>query len=471
MRNALSFFLGNRGDWHLRRPWLRRPQLKLHWLGPIVVTVSIGMSWFAFGGTAGLSGSSTFSMWIGATSILLMAWSFILALRVRLLEPLWGGLDSMYRGHRWAGAVAVACMFLHTQFEPRTKGADVIAGASGGVAEAAEDLAETGELMLYVLIGISVLRLIPYRWWKWTHKLLGLPFAFASWHFVTAHKPYDNFSAWGLWFIGFIAAGLIAYVARVFVRDAVAQGAEYTVVRCEQSPELTEIELRPASRPIAFEPGQFAFIRLAHGGLREPHPLSIASSPSSPNLRFAIRHLGDWSDRIGTHDLVGTKVRVEGPYGTFHPLSKEHRRMVWIAGGVGITPFLSALDSSNRNGQAPPLVLYACKSTANDPLVERLRDAQSDGLIELHLFTSSRRLAPQELDGFFPNGMRGCHVALCGPETLVATMGRAAADRGARSIETEDFNIRQGFGPDRSREIDRLVASRGLNSARIVMER
>jgi hypothetical protein len=36
-------------------------------------------------------------------------------------------------------------------------------------------------------------------------------------------------------------------------------------------------------------------------------------------------------------------------------------------------------------------------------------------------------------------------------------MAIAASKLGATSIETEDFDIRQGFGPDRSREIDQTI--------------
>ncbi len=464
MNRVLTFFLGRRSDWHLTAPRISAPTLSLHWLGPIAMVVSVIASWFAFTGTAGLDQASTFSMWFGASSILLMAWSFILALRVSFLERFWGGLDSMYRGHRWAGALAIPAMFMHTSIEPAVKGAQLIAGANANVADAAEELAETGELMLYGLIGISLLRLIPYRWWKWTHKLFGIPFAFASWHFYTAQKPYDNASGWGMWFAGFMLVGLIAWIARVVVRDAVAQGSSYTVVDAQHVGSLTRIELAPDGRSsLDFDPGQFAFLRFGAKGMREPHPFSIASGPSSKNLTFYIRHLGDWSDRLPDTDLLGTTVRVEAPYGEFTPISRHHTDTVWIAGGVGITPFLASLDELTT-ANVPPTVLYACKTDDGDPLVELLRIADEEGKIRLHLYTNGSRLTPDALDDLFPHGMSDCHVALCGPAGLVKDMASASNERGARSVETEDFDIRQGFGPDRSREID--AATRKVIEAR-----
>lgn len=458
IKKAASYLLGTRGDWHLTPQWVRAPRLSLQWLGPIAILASVAVSWFAFDGTAGLSPSSSFSMWVGATSILLMSWSFILAVRFRLLERFWGGLDSMYRGHRWAGALSIVFMYLHTSIEPETKGADLVAGASKGVADSAEGLAETGQTLLYVLIGLTLLRLIPYRWWKWTHKLLGIPFAFASWHFFTATKPYENGSPWGWYFGAFMLGGLLAYVLRILVRDGLTQGSVYTVVAAEHTSALTRLELAPNGEPLAFRPGQFAFLRLEAKEMREPHPLSIASGPSRNNLEFYVRHLGDWSDRLANDDLVGSRVRIEGSYGAFEPISAVHQQTLWIAGGVGITPFLAALDEKPPAGHLPPTVLYACTSTSGDPLVDLLERANSAGRIQLMLFTPSNRLTPAVIDELFPNGLGEHHVALCGPAGLVTTMAQAAHRRGAKSIETEDFDIRQGFGPDRSREIDAILS-------------
>ena len=424
----------------------------MHWLGPLAVLASVLGSWFAFDGVTGLTASSALSMWVGAGSILLMAWSFILALRMSFLERFWGGLDSMYRGHRWAGAMAIPLMFLHTQIEPRTKGAAVVAGASNGVANAAEELAEVGEIMLYVLIGVSLLRFIPYRWWKWTHKLFGVPFAFASWHFYTSTKPYANGSAWGWWFASFMVAGLVAYIVRVFVRDTVAQGAKYTVVAADHTDTVTRIELEPHGTSLDFEAGQFAYLRVGHKGLNEPHPFSIASAPGDNNLEFYVRHLGDWSDRLPAADLLGTTVAVEGPYGAFAPVSRSLDETVWIAGGVGITPFLASLDAVSMSA-GRPMVLYAHKQNDGDPLVALLQAAEADGRIDLRLFGSPHRLTPAVFDELFPNGMTKHHVAVCGPQSLVKEMAEAAYARGARSIETEDFDLRQGFGPERSRQV------------------
>ena len=49
---------------------------------------------------------------------------------------------------------------------------------------------------------------------------------------------------------------------------------------------------------------------------------------------------------------------------------------------------------------------------------------------------------------------------MCGPAGLVADVAVAARTAGAAEVETEDFDIRSGFGPDMSREIDQLVTEK-----------
>ncbi len=458
--------LGRRDDWHLRRPSLvlRRPSAS--WIGPLLILVSVVLPWTAFAGATGEDGSVAFGLWVGSVAITLMAWSFALAVRLRFLEPFFGGLDSMYRVHRWAGSLAAVAMFLHTSIEPEIEGG--IAGARKAFADAAEDLAGVGEIMIYGLIVLSIFRLFPYRWWRLTHKLFGIPFAFACAHFFTAEKPYANFSGWGIYFAAVMLGGLAAYGWRVVGRDMLLRGAPYEVDQARSDGKTLELVLRPRSRPMTYRAGQFAVIKVEKAGLSEPHVFTIASSPTSGVLRFYIRDLGDWTKRIQTELTAGTKVLVEGPYGRFAPGHDSGGPTLWVAGGVGITPFLSAIDSRSKSDTSPaavvsepatlvsePATLIYCVRTREDAVaIDELDRAHEEGHIRLIVVESSqgRRLDRSMLaEHFGPRGLNGYHVAVCGPASLVATVTAAARSLGAGDIETEHFDIRSGFGPDLSR--------------------
>jgi predicted ferric reductase len=453
--------LGTRQDWRLVRP---RPPARLRprfsWLGPSLVAGSVAASWPAFSGATGEDGSVAFGLFIGAASILLMAWSFVLALRPRILEPLFGGLDSMYRVHRWAGSVAVVAMFLHTRAEPEIEGG--IRGAGKSLADQAEGLAGTGETLLYILVGLSLIRWVPYRHWRWTHKLLGIPFAFACLHFFTAEKPYANGSPWGWWFGGFMVAGLVTYLHRVVGRDMLLRGVRHRIVRADATDTTTTIELEPLGRRLRYRAGQFAFVKVQAPGMREPHAFTIASSPDRGRPRFVIRELGDWTRKLRAMDLVGTEVIVEGPYGEFAPTDPHAERTVWIAGGVGITPFLAALDGLDPQPEARrPQLFYAVRSATGASAIETLRQADRDGRLTLfvHASDEGNRLTPDALRAANPAGLAGAHVAMCGPSSLIGDMAAAALRLGAVEVETEDFDIRQGFGPDLSLDVEDAIRS------------
>jgi predicted ferric reductase len=454
--NFIRTLIGTRRDWRLDRLRIPRlPRLSLAWVGPLAVIASTLVGWFAFTGAQGEEGNAAFGLFIGSASIVLMAWGFVLAIRLRLLEPLFGGLDRMYRVHRWAGALSVMAMYLHTSLEPELRNG--IRGAAENVAEAATDLAETGELMIYALVGITLLRWLPYRFWRLTHKLLGIPFAFASWHFFTAEKTYANSDPWGLWFGGIMLAGLVAFVWRVVGRDAMARGVRYRIADMRRTATTTRLTLEPIRRKLHFESGQFAFIKVQARGMSEPHAFSIASSPNDDRLRFFVRELGDWTRKLRERDLVGTEVIVEGPYGRFRPLDPAHPGTVWVAGGVGITPFLSVIDDLEPRLH-PPTLVYSVRDRATATAIEVLEEAARDGRIDLQVHASAdgNRLTAEAFVGYL-DSPEETHVAMCGPSGLIGDMAAVASRAGVRDVETEDFDIRQGFGPDLSVPIDDLV--------------
>jgi ferredoxin-NADP reductase len=66
------------------------------------------------------------------------------------------------------------------------------------------------------------------------------------------------------------------------------------------------------------------------------------------------------------------------------------------------------------------------------------------------------------------SNLSNAHIVMCGPESLVRSMKSGMRTHGARHIHAEGFDIRSGFGPDLSRQLDdltrtglRRVTSRG----------
>lgn len=444
--------VGRRRDWAvtLPRPW--RHGVSVASIGPVLVVASCAVWWFPYSGL-----TVAFGLFMGTVAIVLMTWSFVLAVRARWFEPLFGGLDRMYAVHRWVGVLSMGAMFLHVRLEPEVDG-----GFDGVLAmfeDTAKEAAGVAEFAFYVLVAISLVRWVPYRWWRLSHKLLGVPFALAAFHTVTIEKPFAADSVWSVALVAISVVGVGAWVWRVVGRDMLLPGLPYRVARTAVHERTLELELSPVRRPLRQRAGQFAIVKMQLPGLREPHAFTIASGPHESHLRFFVRDLGDWTAAMQQHDLVGASVLVEGPYGRFEPLPRKRsgRRIVWVAGGVGITPFLSAVSTlpAQARAQERPLLVYCVHRGQDATAIEVLLQAAAEDRIDLEVVASSqgRRLDAALFRELVGGDLTGAHVAACGPAALVATVERTARRLGADGIESEDFDIRSGIGPDLSRSI------------------
>lgn len=456
---------GTRNDWVPNGLFVTgRPTLRVPSIGVVIAVGSIIVGWWAFAGATGLDDDSRQTLdarpalFAGSISIMAMMWAHVLSTRLRPLEILFGGLDRMYRWHRWSGALAVASVFLHTQIVDDVKG---IPGASRSIAKAAEELAGTAETFLYVLVIASAIRWVPYRWWRHTHKLMFPVYVISCAHFYTASKPFGNGDMWGRYYSTAMIIGILAGAHRLIWRDMIKRGRSYRVSSITRGSRYLDIVLTPTGTPIRHTSGQFAFLKFSSNGLTEPHPFTIASGPTTSDLRFAMRTDGDWTGRLNEQIAVGDTVTVEGAFGRSHPLPRRtDRQVLWVAGGVGITPFLSALDELEAHPRTPrPQLFYAVSSSDEAIGLTELEAAHRSGLIELHLHISrdGSRLTPDDITSEFGHGgLSGAHVVMCGPSGLLRSMSRAARGCGASTIHIEEFDIRSGVGPDLTHEIDNI---------------
>jgi 3-phenylpropionate/trans-cinnamate dioxygenase ferredoxin reductase subunit len=158
--------------------------------------------------------------------------------------------------------------------------------------------------------------------------------------------------------------------------------------------------LEPRQRPgeprptaWAFEPGQFAWIRLSRSTLAEEHPFTIASSAHQDATEFTIRATGDFTRKI--HRLSpGSLVWVDGPHGAFTcDADGPSEGFVLIAGGVGITPMMSMLRTAAHRRDPRPYRLIVVASTPED-LLFRAELAQLRRHIRLAVTEVLRRPAP-----------------------------------------------------------------------------
>ena len=376
------------------------------------------------------------SFFLASCSVICMTAGMMLAARPRFLETWFGGLDKMYQSHKVLGVAALLLFIAHYATVPRGhEGPPGAAGEQGGPPiDLVGLIAMIGFTLLVIL---SLNRKVPYHRWLPTHRFMGLLFAVVSVHVFMVLYDREQLpfrSAPGVALTLLLTTGLAAFAYRQFLE----------VNRLERA---TELVLRPENGMFAFEPGQFAFVTVDADGFREAHPFTISSGAGEDGLRFTMKVLGDYTRRVLDNLAAGAAVTVEGPYGCFNPL-RGAERQVWVAGGIGITPFLSVMRSL-APGHGKTVRLYYCVRTAREALFldELEARAAEVGGVTLTLLASDAgapRISGQRLAADLGGAPTHWSYYLCGPKPMVAAIVAGLKGQGVpkRRIHREEFEFR-----------------------------
>ena len=132
------------------------------------------------------------------------------------------------------------------------------------------------------------------------------------------------------------------------------------------------LTLKPknASDIFNFKPGQYAMLSFYDkvGRFFINHPFSIASAPNQNGiLVFGIKILGKFTQNLQKLE-IGSQIEILGPFGNFIFNPKKHQEAVFIAGGVGITPFISAAEYVANNNLTNRISLLYSVRTIKDAL-------------------------------------------------------------------------------------------------------
>lgn len=108
---------------------------------------------------------------------------------------------------------------------------------------------------------------------------------------------------------------------------------------------------------LGVQAGQYLHWRfLAPGLWWHQHPFSVSAAPSAARLRITVRVLG--AGTAALRDLrVGTKVFIEGPYGTFTDGARTTDAITLVGAGAGIAPIRTILESTAFHPGAATVVL------------------------------------------------------------------------------------------------------------------
>ena len=381
---------------------------------------------------------------LGGVAFLLMTSSILLSTRLEVFEDWFGGLDRMYQVHRVAGVVAALTALVHFFAVPKE--------LPPGVDPAANPLAPSAPLgmlaLIFLMIGLFVAlnRKIRYSRWRPTHKVMGLVYLLVIGHFVTAPAIFfERFSASGLLLIAAAAVGTVALLYSVFgMNRRTALPFEIEAVNALE--RATEVVLKPVDRMLDFRPGQFAFVEIEGRGWNEPHPFTISSAPDEERLRFTMKVLGDWTRKVREELTPGGRVQVRGPYGRFDA-ALAGKKQIWLAGGIGLTPFLSKMRAMQPGDARQIHLVYAAREAQDAIFLDELRDraAELGNVTLVPLFSDEGNFARVDMmKQKLPDPLDSYEYFMCGPKPMVdgiiADLRKEGVPRSR--IHTEAFEFR-----------------------------
>lgn len=382
------------------------------------------------------------TQYTGVIAISAMSIAMMLSLRPRWPERWLNGLDKMYRLHKWLGIGALVVAIVHWLW---TKGAKWAVGF-GWVTRpprgarppienpveaylltwrgTAEGVGEWAFYIAVVLIAIALVRLIPYRWFRKTHRFVAPAYLVLVFHAVVLTR----FGYWttplGVVLAILLAGGTWAALMSIFGRIGASRRVRGRIVALQYYPAVRSLEgeFELEEGWPGHKGGQFAFATSDRAEGAHPFTIASAWNPATRRITLVAKELGDYTGRLRETKSVGDEVTIEGPYGCF-TFENGKPLQIWIGGGIGITPFIAgmkqiAMDRQAEGGNASPREVYLFHSTAeyDEAAIRKLEaDAAASG-IQMHVLVDARdgRLTGERIRAKVP-GWRDASVWFCGP--------------------------------------------------------
>lgn len=406
----------------------------------------------------------------GIIAFCCMGVAMVLALRPRWPEQWIGGLDRMYRLHKWLGITALVAAVIHWLWKkgpkwavewglldrpargPKPPADNAVEALFRSMHGLAEDVGEWAFYAAVVLIVLALVRRFPYRLFYKTHRLIAVAFLALAFHAAVLLK-FEYWTAPIGWLVAaVIACGVFTAGVVLLRRVGAKRQVKGTIASLRYYPGLTVLETEiavPQGWP-GHRAGQFAFVM--SDAAEGPHPYTIASAwdDGERKISFVTKALGDHTRRLPERLHVGQEVRIEGPYGCF-TFDDDCSCQIWIGAGIGITPFIARLKHLGRErarGHASPQTVHLFHPTADvdDEALARLAADAREAGIRLHVFIDAvdGRLTGERIRLLVPE-WRAASIWFCGPAGFGQSLRKDFAAQQFpvdRRFHQELFNLR-----------------------------
>jgi len=201
------------------------------------------------------------------------------------------------------------------------------------------------------------------------------------------------------------------------------------------------LEFESLGKPFKYEPGQFLHLALDEydpsGQWPESRCFSMQSSPDQPNIKITYAVKGKFTSRMEKELHPGSIITLKLPYGDLFTKSHNKGNSVFIAGGTGITPFLSLFTHESFNNYINPRIYLGFKTNSYNIYKNELK------LVNL----CNPKIFYEDIDGsldilniFSENGTNSYYF-ISGPPSMIKIFSQTLITKGVSptKILTDDW--------------------------------
>lgn len=368
---------------------------------------------------------------LGATFCALT--QFVLMGRVGWLEPIFG-LDRLAVFHRRNGIATIILILLHSSVMTITH--PLLQGSASFLDIINVPyvwLAMIAEALFILTVGVSIVivrRRLRFETWYAVHVLNYAAIALVPWHQLTNGSDllvHPLFAKYWIGLYAFAALNILIWrFGTTFLNDARFHFTVQKVVPETATATSVYITGKHVERFKA-KGGQFVMVRfLARPFVWQEHPFSLSRLPHPEGLRLTIRQLGDFTNMI-PHLKPGTRVWVSGPFGAFTREKQRTKKILYIAGGIGITPIRSMVEEQAVRGEkAVSVLMYGNRTEQDTVFLKELQELGATIAMPIFNVLSEQKgykgetgfIDPQRILRLVPDA-RERDVFLCGPPPMM----------------------------------------------------
>lgn len=208
--------------------------------------------------------------------------------------------------------------------------------------------------------------------------------------------------------------------------------------------EIYTLEFKSLAGKFKYHPGQFLHLALdtdydGSGQWPESRCFSMQSNPNDDTIRITYSVKGAFTKQMEKELIPGTNVWLKLPYGDLFSQPHNKTNTVFIAGGTGITPFLSLFTHESFNEYIQPRIYLGFRSEAYNIYNNELSRLQnSSSLMKLYYENKSGLINIQEL---FSENDSDSNYFISGPPAMIKAFKQSLINKGIpiSNVLTDDW--------------------------------